>query len=56
MGRFDELPVTGHRTGIAVIPINGTYCMKPETTVLNYIEKSNECIIKVIISEYKTLL
>ena len=56
MGRFDVLPVTGHRTGIAVIPINGTSYMKPETTVLNYIEKSNGCIIKVIISEYKTLV
>ena len=50
--RFDELPVTGHRTGIALIPVNGAYCMRPETTVLKLREKlfsfsGDDCSIKV---------
>ena len=56
--RFDELPVTGHRTGIAVIPVNGKFeTMRPEKTFLKLHEKSyafsaeDECIIKVRISE-----
>ena len=55
--RFDELPVTGHRTGIAVIPVNGKFeTMRPEKTFFKLHEKSHafsedECnIIKVRIS------
>ena len=59
--RFDELPVTGHRTGIALIPVNGAYCMRPETTVLKLREKllsfsGDDCSIKVKIYEQKTCL
>ena len=59
--RFDALPVTGHRTGIAIIPVNGAYCMRPETTVLKLREKllsfsGDDCSIKVWISEHKTSL
>ena len=37
--RFDELPVTGHRTGIAVIPVNGKFeTMRPEKLFSNYMK------------------
>ena len=54
--RFDELPVTGHRTGIAVIPVNGKFeTMRPEKTFFkvhgkSYVSSEDVCIIKVRIS------
>ena len=57
--RFDKLPVTDHRTGIAVIPVNGKFeTMRPEKTFFklfklhekSYAFSENECIIKVRIS------
>ena len=62
--RFDELPVTGHKKKLAVIPINGEVCdtyLSPETTVLKLREKllsfsGDDCSIKVKIYERKTCL
>ena len=59
--RFDDLPVTGHKKKLAVIPVNGevsdTY-VSPETTVLKLREKllsfsGDDCSIKV--KKYKNL-
>ena len=61
--KFDELPVTGFRTQLAVIPVNGvsTSYLRPETTVLKLREKlfswsGDDCSIKVRIYEHKTCL
>ena len=61
--KFDELPVTGYRTQLAVIPVNGvsTSYLRPETTVLKLREKlfswsGDDCSIKVRIYEHKTCL
>ena len=61
--RFDDLPVTGHKKKLAVIPINGEVCdtyVSPETTVLKLREKllsfsGDDCSIKVK-NEQKTPL
>ena len=61
--RFDELPVTGHKKKLAVIPINGEVCdtyLSPETTVLKLREKllsfsGDDCSIKVKNYEQKNL-
>ena len=62
--KFDDLPVTGYRTQIAVIPVNGVSSssyLRPETTVLKLREKlfswsGDDCSIKVRIYEHKTCL
>ena len=62
--RFHELPVTGHKKKLTVIPINGVVCdtyLRPETTVLKLREKllsfsGDDCSIKVKIYEQKTCL
>ena len=37
--RFDEMPVTGHRSGFAVIPTPDYRYLRPEATVLKLREK-----------------
>ena len=56
---FEEVPVTGHPSGLSVIPvsING-YFLKSESTVLKLREKNfswsgDDCTVKVLISEFK---
>ena len=53
---FEEVPVTGHPSGLSVIPvsING-YFLKSESTVLKLREKNfswsgDDCTVKVLIS------
>ena len=51
--RFDELPVTGHTTGLAVIPTStGAFYLRPQSTVLRLREKilsfsGDDCSVKV---------
>ena len=56
---FEEVPVTGHPSGLSVIPvsING-YFLKSESTVLKLREKNfswsgDDCTVKVLISVFK---
>ena len=56
---FEEVPVTGHPSGLSVIPvtING-YFLKSESTVLKLREKNfswsgDDCTVKVLISIFK---
>jgi len=52
--RFDELPVTGHRTGLSVIPTStGAFFLRPQSTVLKLREKilswsGDDCSVKDI--------
>ena len=57
--KFEEVPVTGHPSGLSVIPvsING-YFLKSESTVLKLREKNfswsgDDCTVKVLISVFK---
>ena len=53
--KFDEVPVSGHPSGLSVIPvsING-YFLKSESTVLKLSKKTSwsgdDCTVKVLIS------
>ena len=56
---FEDVPVTGHPSGLSVIPvsING-YFLKSESTVLKLREKNfswsgDDCTVKVLISVFK---
>ena len=57
--KFEEVPVSGHPSGLSVIPvsING-YFLKSESTVLKLREKNfswsgDDCTVKVLISVFK---
>ena len=53
---FEEVPVTGHPSGLSVIPVfNYRYSLRSESTVLKLREKSfswsgDDCTVKVLIS------
>ena len=54
--KFEEVPVTGHPSGLSVIPVfNYRYSLRSESTVLKLREKSfswsgDDCTVKVLIS------
>lgn len=50
--RFDELPVTGHATGLVVVPAHNNRYLRTEATVLKLREKylsfsGDDCSVKV---------
>ena len=53
---FEEVPVTGHPSGLSVIPVSiSGYFLKSESTVLKLREKNfswsgDDCTVKVLIS------
>ena len=57
--KFEEVPVTGHPSGLSVIPVfNYRYSLRSESTVLKLREKSfswsgDDCTVKVLILVFK---
>ena len=55
--KFEEVPVSGHPSGLSVIPVSiSGYFLKSESTVLKLHEKSfswsgDDCTVKVMFSE-----
>ena len=55
--RFDNIPVTGHPSGLAVIPATNNGFLRSEPTILKLREKilswsGDDCSVKVLISVF----
>ena len=55
--RFDNIPVTGHPSGLAVIPATNNVFLRSEPTILKLREKilswsGDDCSVKVLISVF----
>ena len=59
--RFDMVPVTGHPSGLAVIPATDNGFLRSEPTILKLREKilswsGDDCSVKVLISLFNNII
>ena len=58
--RFDHIPVTGHPSGLVVIPATNNGFLRSEPTILKLREKilswsGDDCSVKVLISLFNNI-